>query len=77
MRVSLKHTFVRVYIINILFLDAKQLDWEESRNRWLKGYNKAVGVKKKHQFGNKFKSNVNSKRANVNKRGNKNKKIKE
>lgn len=56
------------------FLDAKQLVWEEKRNRWLKGFDKAVGKKgnfagKGHK-GSGFKRKFNG----PNKFGNKSKK---
>lgn len=63
------------YIINLYHLDVKQLAWEENRNRWLKGFNKAVGGMKSDKFANKRKPMAN-KRPNPNKTGNKRKKMK-
>ncbi|RZC38241.1 CCAAT/enhancer-binding protein zeta, partial [Asbolus verrucosus] len=51
--------------------DLKQITWEDKRNRWLQGFNKAIGK-------NKMNKNKNSgiKRSNNGKFGNKSKKIK-
>lgn len=37
--------------MNYFLTDIKQIAWEEKRNGWLQGYNKAIGKK-----GGKFKS---------------------
>lgn len=61
-------------LLNFTFLDVKQLAWEDKRNRWLKGFSKAVGTKS----GKKFDTNKNfgKKRPNQNKSTNKKKKMK-
>ncbi|XP_018569257.1 CCAAT/enhancer-binding protein zeta [Anoplophora glabripennis] len=54
--------------------NVKQLAWEDKRNRWLKGFNKAVGASGGKKFdGNK---NIGKKRPNQNKSANKKKKMK-
>lgn len=49
----------------VLFqIDVKQIEWEEKRNRWLQGYNKALG-KKEGNFksrGNKGKRPTDAKK---------------
>lgn len=48
----------------VCFVDKKQIHWEANRDRWIKGYDKALGKKQ------------NNKRQKQQKTGNKNKKQK-
>lgn len=61
-------------ILFVVVLAQKQIAWEEKRNNWLEGYNKAIGKK-----GRKFESRekkYNKKRPSKSKLKNKNKKQK-
>lgn len=66
---------MRSILLNyFFFLDVKQLAWEDKRNKWLNGFNKAVGTKS----GKKFNRNKNfgQKRPNQSKSTNKKKRMK-
>ncbi|KAJ8970201.1 hypothetical protein NQ314_001348 [Rhamnusium bicolor] len=55
--------------------NVKQLAWEDKRNVWLRGFNKAVDGNSRRKFGSKGKD-FGKKRSNQSKFGNKSKKIK-
>lgn len=61
--------------VHVSISDVKQLAWEEDRNKWLKGFNKAVGGKNKKNFLKNTKPD-GYKRLNNDKSGNKRKKFK-
>ena len=49
-------TFFKTGTETSIFADVKQIEWEEHRNRWLRGFDKAVGQNKSKHFGKKRKN---------------------